>query len=53
MNSSDGRLLKGEYVMLIFSRNDFLSLENYTGYKPNEKCAIAIYRLPNRPIVRI
>lgn len=50
--SSDGKLLKGEYVLLIISRNELLELGNYTGYSANDKSVIAVYRLPNKPIVR-
>jgi hypothetical protein len=53
LSSSDSKLLRGEYILMIVSRNDFLSLENSTGFSANNKSVIAIYRLPNRPIVRI
>jgi len=50
--SSDGKLLKGEYVLLVISRNELLELGNYTGYSANDNSVIAVYRLPNKPIVR-
>ncbi len=50
--SSDGKLLKGEYVLLVISRNELLELGNYTGYSADDKSVIAVYRLPNKPIVR-
>lgn len=50
--SSDDKLLKGEYVLLIISRNELLELGNYTGYSVNDKSVIAVYRLPNKPIIR-
>ena len=50
--SSDGKLLKGEYILLIISRNELLELGNYTGYSADDKSVIAVYRLPNKPIVR-
>jgi photosystem II stability/assembly factor-like uncharacterized protein len=50
--SSDGKLLRGEYVLLVISRNELLELGNYTGYSANDKSVIAVYRLPNKPIVR-
>jgi len=52
-SSSDGTFLKGEYILIIFSRNAFLDTENYTGYQPNDKSVIAIYRLPNKPLSRV
>ena len=51
--SSDNKLLCGEYILIIISRNDFLNLSNSTGFLVNNKSVIAVYRLPNRPIVRI
>jgi len=50
--SSDGKLLKGEYVLLVISRNELMELGNYTGYKADDNSVIAVYRLPNKPIVR-
>jgi len=49
----DEKFLKGEYVMVIFSRSALMDTSNYTGYKANDKCTIAIYRLMNRPLSRI
>lgn len=50
VSSSDQRFLKNEYVMIVFSRNDFLGTDNYVKY--GDKSVVAVYRLPNRPIVR-
>ena len=51
-NASDNKLLRGEYVLLIVSRNAFLDTENYTGYEDNGNSVIAVYRLPNKPLLR-
>jgi photosystem II stability/assembly factor-like uncharacterized protein len=53
LTSSDNKLLRGEYVLIIVSKNESLSLENSAGFTANANSVIAIYRLPNRPIVRI
>ncbi len=50
--SSDDKLLRGEYVLLIVSRNTILELENYAGYEADGNSVIAVYRLPNKPIMR-
>ena len=51
-NASDNKLLRGEYVLLIVSRNAFLDTENYTGYEDDGNSVIAVYRLPNKPLLR-
>jgi photosystem II stability/assembly factor-like uncharacterized protein len=53
LDSSDNRLLKGEYLLVIFSRNALTDTENFTGFQNNGNSMIAIYRLPNRPITRV
>jgi photosystem II stability/assembly factor-like uncharacterized protein len=53
LNSSDNRLLKGEYLLVVFSRNALIDTENFTGFQNNGNSVIAIYRLPNRPITRV
>lgn len=50
--SSDLKLLRGEYVLLIVSRNVLMDLDNYTGFELNGNSVIAVYRLPNKPMVR-
>jgi hypothetical protein len=52
-SSTDNSLLKGEYILIIFSRNEFLDIENIAGFIADNKTAVAIYRLPNRPLARI
>lgn len=49
---SDGKFLPGEYLLLIFSRSEFLSTENYTGYQNGIGSVMAIYRLKNKPLTR-
>jgi hypothetical protein len=51
-SSSDSRLLRGEYILVIFSRNALLDTDNFTGFKNNDNSVIALYRVPNRPITR-
>jgi len=51
-DSSDDKLLRGEYVLLIVSRNTVTELNNYTGYEADGNSVIAVYRLPNKPLVR-
>lgn len=51
-SASDNKLLRGEYVLLIVSRNAFLNTENYTGYEEDGNSVIAVYRLPNKPLLR-
>ena len=53
LTASDNRLLCGEYVLMIVSQDVFLNLENSVGFNANGNSAIAIYRLPNRPTMRI
>jgi len=50
---SDGKLLRGEYVLVIFSRSGYLGLDNITGYLTEDSSIVAVYRLPNKPISRI
>ena len=51
---SDNRLLlKGEYIMVIVSRNVSMDTENYTGYIEDDKSVLAVYRLQNRPLGRV
>jgi len=53
-SSSDNKFIVGEYILVVFSRSVFMdSLENWTGYEAGKNCAIAIYRLPNKPISRV
>jgi photosystem II stability/assembly factor-like uncharacterized protein len=52
-SSSDGKLLKGEYVLVIFSRHALENTKNYTGFVNGADSVAAIYRLPNKPIVRM
>ena len=51
--SSDDRLLKGEYLLMIVSRTAYLETDNYTGYEADGVSVMAMYRLPNKPIVRV
>jgi len=51
-SSTDNKFLVGEYVLVIFSRNAFMDTNNYTGYINGDKSVIAVYRLPNRPLIR-
>lgn len=53
ISASDNKLLKGEYVLLIVSRNALMETDNYTGYEAGEKSVIAVYRLSNKPLSRI
>jgi photosystem II stability/assembly factor-like uncharacterized protein len=53
LSASDNRLLRGEYVLMIVSQDAFLNMENSVGFNANSNSVIAIYRLPNRPMVRI
>ena len=53
LNASDNRLLRGEYVLMIVSQDAFLNMNNSVGFNANSNSVIAIYRLPNRPMVRI
>jgi hypothetical protein len=53
LSASDNKLLKGEYVLLIVSRNALMETDNYTGYEAGEKSVIAVYRLSNKPLSRI
>lgn len=50
--ASDDKLLKGEYVLIVVSRNALMELNNYTGFETDGKSVIAVYRLPNKPIIR-
>ena len=44
----------GEYLMVVMSRNVYASeAENYTGYVGGTGSAIAVYRLPNKPLSRM
>jgi Uncharacterized protein related to plant photosystem II stability/assembly factor len=52
LSASDNRLLHGEYVLMLISQDVFLNMENSAGSNANNS-VIAIYRLPNRPTVRI
>ena len=49
---ASGLFLKGEYVLLIFSRPVSTDAENKTGYFANSNCSISVYRLSNRPLSR-
>lgn len=51
--SSDNKLMVGEYVMIIFSRTLNNETENTTGFALNGSDVVAVYRLPNKPIDRI
>lgn len=51
--TSDNRLLRGEYVLIIVSRNALMDLDNYTGYEIDGKSVLAIYRLPNKPLAKV
>jgi len=53
LSASDSRLLRGEYVLMIISQDAFLNMNNSVGFNANSNSVIAIYRLPNRPMVRI
>ena len=49
---SDAKLVNGEYVLVVMSRNALVDKNNMTGWQANSNCAIAVYRLPYKPIVR-
>ena len=51
--SSDGRLLKGEYLLMVVSRTAHTETDNYTGYETDGVSVMAMYRLPNKPISRV
>jgi hypothetical protein len=53
LSASDSRLLRGEYVLMTVSQDAFLNMNNSVGFNANSNSVIAIYRLPNRPMVRI
>jgi photosystem II stability/assembly factor-like uncharacterized protein len=53
LSSSDQRFLRGEYIMVVISRNALMETENWSGYEVNSKSVIAVYRLPNKPMARI
>jgi photosystem II stability/assembly factor-like uncharacterized protein len=44
--------MKNEYILLIFSRSVLTENENITGWYSGGNSAIAVYRLPNRPLSR-
>lgn len=50
--ASDNKLLRGEYLLLIVSRNELNGIENYTGYEEEGNSVIAVYRLPYKPLLR-
>jgi hypothetical protein len=53
LESSDLKLLRGEYLMLIFSRPLNTEKENSAGYTSGGDDSIAVYRLPNKPLGRV
>jgi len=53
MIASDNKLLRGEYVLVIVSRNALNELDNYTGYELSGKSVMAVYRLPNKPLSKV
>jgi hypothetical protein len=50
---SDNKFVRGEYVMVIFSKNEHMNLENVTGFINGANYAACVYRVPNRPLTRI
>jgi hypothetical protein len=53
LSSPDLRLIRGEQVLMIISRSALLETGNYAGYKADDTSVIALYRLPNKPLLRI
>jgi len=53
MSFPDVRFLRGEQVLMIVSRSALLATSNYAGYKAEDTSVIALYRLPNKPLMRI
>ena len=49
----DTRFVQGEYVLVIVSRIAYQDIENRVGFKNGDLSAVAIYRLPNKPLSRI
>jgi hypothetical protein len=45
--------MNGEYVMVVFCRVATTETENVCGYESSADDAIAVYRLPNKPISRV
>ena len=52
-SSSNNKFLRGEYVLVIISRNDHLSTDNLTGFKNGSNYVACVYRISNRPLTRI
>jgi len=50
---SDNKFLRGEYVMVIFSKSEHVNLENITGFKNGANYVACVYRVPNKPLTRI
>jgi len=50
---SDARLVRGEYVMVVFSRNDHINTQNITGFENDSNYVACLYRLPYKPLTRI
>jgi len=46
------QLLRGEYVLVVISRDSLLETENYVGCETGATNAISVYRLPNKPLIR-
>lgn len=52
VSAADARVLPGETLMVVMSRNES-GTENTAGWETASKCAVAVYRMKNKPITRV
>ena len=50
--ASDNKFLPGEHVQVVMTRN-VAGVSNLTGWTAGAECAIAVYRLNNKPLMKV